>query len=402
MLRSLMTSGMLLSVVSSGALAAPLYSIKDLTPEGYTSSTAYDINSSGDAVGVAGSPSGEAFFYYDHATGTSTVFGVGTVSPRGTIEGTGFREAAINDSGTVAATAMFVGGVPYSRGFIYNGSTFVDLGTFYFGAGTGSGIRPASDALDINSSGVAVGTATSGAAIPEGVDTIDIYTGTSAPITDIDGDYTVATRFDFGRAMNDAGLIAGSNQDSKATLFSGATETVFLSATSLAAVSSVATDLNEVGQVTGHTVDNTSFIYDTTDSSLRILPNLNPAAGRVLAKAINESGDVVGWGDRGASLDDQARGFVHIDGDDASYILEDYTVFTGSTDPGLGDWEKLRTAWGINDDGWIVGVGDRRFDGATFPTNRAYLLIPVPEPTSLVLIFLIGIAPSTARMTRKS
>ena len=33
--------------------------------------------------------------------------------------------------------------------------------------------------------------------------------------------------------------------------------------------------------------------------------------------------------------------------------------------------KKLRTAWGLNDNGWIVGVGDRRFDGETFPNPRA-------------------------------
>ena len=373
--------------------AAPLYAIKDLTPDGYVTSVAYDINSSGDAVGVAGRfPGGsleEAYFFYDHSAGTSTVFGVGTVVPRSTPYGTGFRRAAINDSGSIVGTAMFVGGAAQRRGFIYNGSTFTNLGTFFQGAGTGSNIRPDSDALDINSSGLAAGTASSGAATS---DNLDIYTGTAFPISDIDGEITALTKGDRGRAINNAGLIVGSNESSFATLFSGASETVFLSGTALGGVPSTAFDLNEVGQVTGDTSTNASYIYDTTDSSLRILPNLGTGS-RVAAKAINEDGDVVGQGDRDGGLSGQARGFVHIYDDNMSYILEDHVVdLTVPAVSGLGDWERLRAAWGINDDGWIVGQGERRFTGATFPNDRAYLLIPVPEPSTMALIAFAGLS----------
>jgi len=401
----LVTSACLAAAFATTTQAAPLYSIRDLTPAGYSSSTAYDINASGDAVGIAtrfvGSATMEAYFFYDHSAGTSTVFGVGTVTPRGTIVGSGFRRAALNDSGSIVGSAAFIGGAPESRGFIYSGGgtgTFTNLGVLAGSQATG--IRPGSDAMDINNLGLATGTATSGAGIiPQENDNIDIYTGSASPITDIDGDITKATRGDFGRAINNAGLIAGSNQDNKATIFSGAAETVFLSSTSLASVGSVATDLNEVGQVTGHTVNNTSYIYNTTDSTLRILPNLDPAADRVQAKAINESGDTVGWGDRGAGLSNQNRGFVHDFSDNTSYILEDHTLFTGSAVPGLSDWERLRTAWGINDDGWIVGVGDRRFEGETFASPRAYLLIPVPEPASICL--LLGLTCMTPLLVRR-
>jgi hypothetical protein len=393
MLRSLAAASLISSFLfaNSFALGAPLYKIRDLTPDGYVTSVAYDLNASGDAVGVAGGGSlDEAFFFYDHSTGTSTVFGVGTVLPRSAIVGSGFRRAAINDEGKIAGTAMFVGGAAESRGFIYSGGiggTFTNLGTFF---PPGSGIRPASDALDINSAGIATGTASSGAGtIPSETDNIDIYTGTVSPITDIDGDLTTATRHDYGRAINDAGLIAGQNQDGKATLFSGAAETVFLSATSLATPGSVAIDLNEVGQVTGSTSDSVSYIYDTTDSSLRILPSLGTGS-RVIAKGINEGGDVVGWADRTPGLSGEARGFVHLYDDDASYLLEDHTIFTGSTVPGLSDWERLHTAWAINDSGWIVGQGDRRFEGEIFPHSRAYLLIPVPEPSTFWLTSLVA------------
>ncbi|TWT30967.1 hypothetical protein KOR34_43400 [Posidoniimonas corsicana] len=349
--------------------AAPFYHIRDLTPDGYHSSIAYDINASGDAVGVATGAAGEAYFYYDHSTGVSSPFGVGVVSPRGSIVGSGYREAAINDDGLVAGTARFLGGVGESRGFIYNGSTFTNLGVL--AGDTATGIRPASDALDINNLGLAVGTATSGAGtITTESDNIDIYAGASSPVVDIDGDYSVATRHDRGRAINDAGLVLGENESGKATLFSGAGETVLMGVTSRAF------DLNESGQaVVEDIVANATYRYEPGTTSLTAIPQIGTGL-RMFGKAINERGDVVGQGDRHPGLSGQARGFIYSDDDATSYILEDHVIFTGSDTEGLSDWGDLNTAWGVNDSGWIVGQGDRRFDGAAFPNNRAYLLIP--------------------------
>ncbi len=388
----------LLFGVGSPLDAEPLYTIKDITPDGYRSATAYDINSSGDAVGIAGRfISGsleEAFFFYDHSAGTSTAFGVGVVSPRDPIFASGFAEAAINDLGAITGSAMFVGGVSQRRGFIYSGGasgSFTNLGTL--AGATPSGIRPESDALDINDSGVATGTATSGAGtIPQENDNIDVYTGSASPITDIDGDLTTVTRGDFGRAINNRGQVVGSNEFGRATLFVGDAETTFLAGTSLGSVVSSANDLNEVGQITGSASD-ASYIFDVDDSTLRVLPNLG-TGDQVAAKAINESGDVAGHADISSALSGQSKGFVHIYADDTSYILREHIVdltFPGGTEP--GDWTDVRTAWGINDDGWIVGVGDRRFSGESIPTSRAYLLIPatvVPEPSSAILIALTG------------
>lgn len=360
---------LLVTQATHPAAAEPLYTIRDLTPDGYHSSVAFDLNASGDAVGAATGAAGEAFFYYDHSAEVSTAFGVGLVMPRGTIVGSGYREAAINDEGLVAGSARFLGGASETRGFIYNGSSFTNLGVLTGASATG--IRPASDALDINASGLATGTATSGAGtIPQESDNIDVYTGVGSPITDIDGDLTVASRGDFGRAINDAGLIVGENESGRATLFSGAGETILYSSASRAY------DLNEAGQVVVEdVVSQSSFRYEPDTMSLTSLPQIGDGS-RMFAKAINESGDVVGQGDRSQGLSGQARGFIYVEDEATSYILEDHTIFSGSDTAGLSDWGKLGAAWGINDKGWIVGVGDRRFAGATFPNQRAYLLIP--------------------------
>lgn len=376
----LLATALLTAIVASPAVAGPLYNIKDITPTGYSTAIAFDVNSSGNAVGVAGRFVGgsleEAFFFYDHATGTSTAFAEGVLTPRSSIIGNaGYREAAINDSDFVAGTARFTGGAPESRGFIYNGTSITNLGVMP--GAFASGIRPASDALDINSSGVATGTASSGASIDS--DNLDIYTGTASPVTDIDGDITPLTKDDFGRAINDAGQVAGRNELGKATLFTGAAETIVVAGTAIADDSSEAMDLNDSGQLAVQNLTTQrAYRYDSDTTTLLPIPSLAPAMGghRTNAKAINERGDVVGWGDRDSGVSGQGRGFVYDDSDAATYILEDHVILTGSDVEGLSDWGDLATAWGINDHGWIVGQGDRRFDGATFPTSRAYLLIP--------------------------
>ena len=240
---------------------------------------------------------------------------------------------------------------------------------------TATGIRPASDALDINLSGVATGTATSGAGtIPQENDNLDVYTGTTPPISDIDGDITKATRGDKGRAINDAGMIVGENETGLATLFSGASETTLMSTTSKAY------DLNESGQVVVEDVlSNDSFRYEPGTMTLTTIPQIGDGS-RMFAKAINESGDVVGQGDRSQGVSGQARGFVYLDDDATSYILEDQAIFTGSDTEGLGDWERLGAAWGVNDNGWIVGQGSRRFDGSSFPNNRGVPADPLRRP----------------------
>ena len=164
-------------------------------------------------------------------------------------------------------------------------------------------------------------------------------------------------------------------------MFSGAAETVLLAGTSFATDTSEAHDLNELGQVAISTNQtNAALIYHSADSSVTTIPQIG-TGNRMNAKAINESGDVVGHGDRDTGLSGQARGYVYSAEDAASYILEDHVLdLSVPAVPDLGDWGLLRTAWGINDSGWIVGVGERRFTGASFPNNRAYLLIPTVAP----------------------
>ena len=135
--------------------------------------------------------------------------------------------------------------------------------------------------------------------------------------------------------------------------------------------------MNDDGAAVGSTSASASFYYDpSADTPVTFLPNLG-SGNRVFAKALNEAGDVVGVADRTTGLSGQARGFLYRDG--AMLALEDHVVLEGSDTAGLDDWGLLRTAWGVNDSGQIVGVGARRFDGDSFPSGRAYLLTPIAE-----------------------
>lgn len=66
----------------------------------------------------------------------------------------------------------------------------------------------------------------------------------------------------------------------------------------------------------------------------------------------------------------------------------------------LSGW-TLRTAQHISDTGWITGSGLYDPDGlgglAQYPRHFLLQLPPVPEPTSLALILLAGLAISMLR-----
>ncbi len=85
--------------------------------------------------------------------------------------------------------------------------------------------------------------------------------------------------------------------------------------------------------------------------------------------SINDNGQIVGSAQDGswqAALFDATGSGANID-------------LNTLIDPILG-W-NLEVAYSINDNGWIVGTGINP-DG----NNKAYLLTPIPEPTTLLLL----------------
>lgn len=119
--------------------------------------------------------------------------------------------------------------------------------------------------------------------------------------------------------------------------------------------------LNNSGQVVGHEGDS-AFIWDETNGA-RDLGSL--ASRTTVAWGINDIGQVVG--------DSGGRGFIWEDG--VMKDLNDLLALPLPPEAGLG------TAWGINNNGWIVGIGWLD-DEESYP----YILVPVPEPATLLLL----------------
>ena len=250
--------------------------VTDLGTLGGPTSQALGLNDRGQVVGVsapaAGQPS-RAFLWSD---GAMTDLGLGDDS----------TAVAVNDAGQVAANA---GG----RAFLWQDGHATDLGDL---AGTGTG----ASAADINNAGQIVGSAWGGTYGTFGFAVSHAFVWQDGVMTDLgtpgftDGSY--------------AGAVNGSGQ------FVGTT-TVFLNTGYGAAfvsrasfydghdimllpvpyVMSVATDLNDAGQVVG-TYGGRAYLYE--DGVVKDLNTLLPPGPRpVLAGAtgINNSGQIVGY-----------------------------------------------------------------------------------------------------------
>ncbi len=133
-------------------------------------------------------------------------------------------------------------------------------------------------------------------------------------------------------------------------------------------VSTWASDINDKGQVLvyhGYICDNGIW---TDIGSL--------GGGWTGAEAINNLGWVVG---RSLTTEGTFKPFLYKDGVMCSL---DSLISPDS------NW-RLIEAHGINDQGWIVGYGSYKDEGDINRKGGAYLLIPVPEPSS---VFALGLA----------
>ncbi len=131
---------------------------------------------------------------------------------------------------------------------------------------------------------------------------------------------------------------------------------------------SVARDINESGQVVGQAEDASgqirAFLYDS-----ETMIDLGTFGGNEsVAWEINNSGQVVGRADNTSG---QRHAFLY----DSGTMIE----LNDLLPPGSG-WDDLQEANGINNNGQIVGSG--YIDGE----YHAYLMTPVPEPSTLALL----------------
>jgi probable HAF family extracellular repeat protein len=191
-------------------------------------------------------------------------------------------------------------------------------------------------------------------------------------------------------------------------------------------LASEAFDINDQGQVVGTRQQNSSSRYEaflwSESTGMVLLGSLDPSEHHY-AYAINDVGQVVGGSGLNSFIWDSTHGMQAISGlpdilysyaediNNQGWVVGNYGasfgrggafLYNGSEmldmndllESGSKDW-NLRVAKSINDNGWIVGYG--QYNGH----DRAFLAIPVPEPTSLIVVGL-GAGWLALRRRRKS
>ena len=332
---------------------ATTYSITDLgTLPGNSASTGFGVNASGQVVGVAaaaGNSVQHAFLY----TG-------GVMQDLGTLPANNFSQAwAINDSGQVVGQSTnfdtFEGADTHA--FLYSSGTMQDLGTL------GGAL---SVARGINASGQVVG-------ISSLADSAEGDVNANAFV------YSEGVMHDLGPGaafgINDSGQIVGSSQGHAFRYSDGVMQDL---GTLPGGTGSDGHAINAGGQVVGVSATlgdsaQHAFLYSGT-----LMHDLGTLPGDSFSEAwaINNSGQVVGESD--------SHAFLYRDG-----VMYDLNALIN---PSSG-WE-IQRAFGINDRGQITGLG------TFFGQQDAFLLTPVPEPSSLVLA-AVGFAGLAASRWRK-
>jgi probable HAF family extracellular repeat protein len=338
------------------------YNVTDLgTLPGYNNSYGTAINSSGQVVGVANSSSG---------TAQAFIYSNGKMTGLGMLPGLTMSWAyGINDSGQV------VGGSSTSTGqaqeaFLYANGTMTGL---TFGSS-------ASWAYGINNNGQVVGEAE--------------YNPGNEPVLyssgKVTGLGTIGGQLGEAYAINASGIAVGTAATTSQVPM---TYDAFLSngtmtdLGSLGSGGSQANAINATGEVVGlcgmaytsHSAISHAFLYSGGKmTDLGVLAGLGiPSQESSAAFGINDSGQVVGVAGSAFGITFTSPGMA--DSADHAFIYSNglMTDLNSLISPG---W-TLEEATAINNAGDIVGVGVNP-QGA----SDAFLLTPVPEPSTLVLL----------------
>ncbi len=355
-------SGALFVLFSIGAAhlqAAPIYRVTDLgtLPSG-VNSLAFAMNDNGQVVGM-GDTGGQ-----DHAF----LYSGGSETDLGTLGGTFSQAQGINNSGVI---------VGYSSPDATSSYAFRDSNNTMANIGALPG-QIGSVAFAINNSGQIVGY--SG---PSNNPEAFLYNnGTMTGLGALGGTTSAAY------AINGIGHIAGGaatalNAPYHAFLYSNGTMTDI--GTLHGWNTSVGYGINSSDEIVGFSQDypsglNHAFLY--SNGTMTDLGSFG--LGYSDAYGINDNGWIVGRADTTSSFSNNSRAFLDISG--TMYDLNNLLDTSGA------GWTLL-TAEAINSSGQIVGTG-------YVPAGEhAFLLTPVPEPSSiaLALVGFLGIALATRR-----
>ncbi len=336
--------------VRRDACAAVEYTITELpTFGGEYDVVVSDINNVGQIVGYSHFSENNVFL--------SRAFiwnGSGPLRDLGTLGGTSSEAIAINDSGQIVGRSHAVDGQEHA--FCTAPNSVINAATDDLGTLVGS---DSSSAYSINSNGVIVG------------GSLVYYDNTShSVIWQRNGPITTFGEFNCGSeaySINDNGqVVGGASYDGFDSEYAfvynsnGAAQQIPVTGYSKV----VARANNSMGEIVGSATNGdgwvTGFYYEGNE--VRYFNDCIPCD-------INDQGQMVG------TLGRASQAFIWLGSGD---LLD----LNGMIDPASNWW--LESAVAINDLGQIVGTG-RNANGQP----RAFLLTPVPEPSTLVLLGVV-------------
>jgi probable HAF family extracellular repeat protein len=340
LISSVIIPGLLL-FASAGAQATS-YTVTDLGIDGCAS----DINANGQVVGWSYNPADSSYLAF--------LYSDGAIQNLGTLGGSHTLAYGINSSGEVVGQSFTSAGSPHA--FLYSNGEMKDLGTL-----GGS----YSIAYGINSSGEVVGQSSTS----DGSTHAFLYSnGEMKDLGTFGGSSSCA------QGINDNGQIVGSAETADFADHAFLYQNGIMQNIDLLGTIKTATKINNSGQVIGISDGN---IFLCNDGVIKDLGNAFSSSipSEIHFSDINTNGLIVGSASRGLPIGENTvklefLPFLNIDGNFMN--LNDLIA------PGT-DW-TLYDAIGINDSGQIVGFGAH--NGKTC----AFVLTPVPEPSTLIMM----------------
>jgi len=335
---------------SEPALGGVRYIVTDLGDLGGYQSEAHGINAPGQVVGDSSDPTGTyRAFFWDEGNGLLQL----TVPDGSTTVAYG-----INDAGSVSAYSSTLGG------FIWDRTNGVQI----LGNLNGRAIYP----RRINASGQVAGEYTNAAG-----DTRAFLWNQPTGLRDIGA---FAGNRSSAQAINDVGTVVGDSYDSNNIYHAFIWDEVHGMRNlgfPCPAFQSAALDINNSSEVVGYTYEArghpVGFLWNATSGTIQ-LGTLTPL-GNSWAFGINDSGRVVGESTSSASRN------VAVIWDETNGIQDLNLLLSGSGSV------FLNRAIDINECGQII------CDGITAQGDmHGFLLTPIPEPATLSLLALGGLA----------